>query len=114
MHEVLVYSFGDLSLPRKNVVRLTDRPDMTLDVYRGRRTTIQQQQQGGGGELGDLISHHTGSVDDKIEYETSYSREICCFAAIGDLDDFGNLPSISEKDIEKLRKTVEKTKGGHG
>ena len=32
---------GGLSLPRKNVVRLTDRPDMTLDVYRGRKTTIQ-------------------------------------------------------------------------
>ena len=30
-------------LPRKSVVRLTDRPDMTLDVYRGRKTTIQQQ-----------------------------------------------------------------------
>ena len=28
----------------KSVVRLTDRPDMTLDVYRGRKTTIQQQQ----------------------------------------------------------------------
>ena len=27
------------------MVRLTDRPDMTLDVYRGRITTIQQQQQ---------------------------------------------------------------------
>ena len=25
------------SLPRKSVVRLTDRPDMTLDVYRGRK-----------------------------------------------------------------------------
>ena len=24
------------------MVRLTDRPDMTLDVYRGRKTTIQQ------------------------------------------------------------------------
>ena len=27
------------------MVRLTDRPDMTLDVYRGRKTTIQQQQE---------------------------------------------------------------------
>ena len=36
---------GGLSLPRKSVVRLTDRPDMTTDVYRGRKTTIQQQQQ---------------------------------------------------------------------
>ena len=49
MHEVLVNRLGGLSLPRKSVVRLTDRPDMTLDVYRGRKTTIQQQQQ--------LISH---------------------------------------------------------
>ena len=32
-----------LSLPRKSVVRLTDHPDMTLDVYHGRKTTIQQQ-----------------------------------------------------------------------
>ena len=35
-------SMRGLSLPRKSVVRLTDRPDMTLDVYRGRKTTIQQ------------------------------------------------------------------------
>ena len=45
MHEVLVNRLGGLSLPRKSVVRLTDRPDMTLDVYCGRKTTIKQQQQ---------------------------------------------------------------------
>ena len=44
VHEVL-FSLGGLSLPRKSVVRLTDRPDMYLDVYRGRKTTMQQQQQ---------------------------------------------------------------------
>ena len=44
MHEVLGNRLGGLSLPRKSVVRLTDRPDMTLDVYRGRKTTIQLQQ----------------------------------------------------------------------
>ena len=44
MLEVLVNRSGGLSLPRKSVVRLTDRPDMTLDVYSGRKTTIQQQQ----------------------------------------------------------------------
>ena len=44
MHEVLVNSLGGLSLPRKSVVRLTDRPDMTLDVYRGRKTTMQHIQ----------------------------------------------------------------------
>ena len=27
------------------MVRLTDRPDMTLDVYRGRKTTIQPTNQ---------------------------------------------------------------------
>ena len=43
VHEILVNRLGGLSLPRKSVVRLTDRPDMTLDVYRGRKTTIQQQ-----------------------------------------------------------------------
>ena len=37
MHEVLVNRFGGLSLPRKSVVRLTDRPAMTLGVYRGRK-----------------------------------------------------------------------------
>ena len=45
VHEVLVNRLGGLSLPRKSVVRLTDRPDMTLDVYHGRKTTMQQQQQ---------------------------------------------------------------------
>ena len=44
VHEVLVNRLGGLSLPRKSVVRLTDRPDMTLDVYRRRKTTIRQQQ----------------------------------------------------------------------
>ena len=41
MHEVLVNRLGGLSLPRKSVVRLTDRPDMTLDVYRGLKITMQ-------------------------------------------------------------------------
>ena len=40
MHEVLVNRLGGLRLPRKSVVRLTDRPDMTLDVYRGSKATI--------------------------------------------------------------------------
>ena len=42
VHKVLVNRLGGLSLPRKSVVRLTDRPDMTLDLYRGRKTTMQQ------------------------------------------------------------------------
>ena len=44
VHEVLVNRLGGLSLPRKSVVRLTDHRDMTVDVYRGRKATMQQQQ----------------------------------------------------------------------
>ena len=36
---------GGLNLLRKSMVKLIDRPDMTIDVYRGRKTTSQQQQQ---------------------------------------------------------------------
>ena len=50
-HEILVNRLRGLSLPRKSMVRLTDRPDMTLDIYRGRKTTTQQQQQ-------QLYMHH--------------------------------------------------------
>ena len=43
MHEVLVNLKGGLRLPRKSVVRLTDSPNMTIDVYPGCKTTQQQQ-----------------------------------------------------------------------
>ena len=33
------YVHEGLSLSRKNLVRLTNRPDMTIDVNRGRKTT---------------------------------------------------------------------------
>ena len=39
MHEVLVNRLGGLTLPTKSVVRLTDWPNMTLDVYPGCKTT---------------------------------------------------------------------------
>ena len=41
VHIVLANRLGGLSLPRKSVDRLTDRPDMTIDVYRGRKTTTK-------------------------------------------------------------------------
>ena len=47
VHEVLVNRLGGLSLPRKSVVRLTDRPDLTLDVYRGCKTTIRYNKTNG-------------------------------------------------------------------
>ena len=58
VHEVLINRLGGLSLPRKSVVRLTDRPDMTLDVYRGRKTTMQQQQQGIAVDPGQCLGGH--------------------------------------------------------
>ena len=39
--KVLVDCLGGLSLPWKNVIRLTDCSNMTLAVYSGRKTTIQ-------------------------------------------------------------------------
>ena len=59
MHEVLVNRLGGLSLPRKSVVRLTDRPDMTLDVYRGRKTTIQPTNQPTGRRRCSAVSRKT-------------------------------------------------------
>ena len=45
VHEVLVNRLGGLSLPRKSVVRLTDRPDMTLDVKQQiNKSTIQRRR----------------------------------------------------------------------
>ena len=44
VHKVLVNHLGGLSLPWKSVVKLADHPDMTLNVYRGRKTTKTQQQ----------------------------------------------------------------------
>ena len=32
MHEVLANRLGGINLPRKSVVRIIDRPDMTFDV----------------------------------------------------------------------------------
>ena len=57
VHEVLVNRLGGLSLPRKSVVRLTDRRDMSIDVHHGRKTTVQQQQQ-----LGPPVSVRSGKM----------------------------------------------------
>ena len=48
VHEVLVNCIGGLSLPRKSVVRLTDRPDMTIDVNMDVKTTQLMKSLGPG------------------------------------------------------------------
>ena len=58
MHEVLVKRLGGLSLPRKSVVRLTDHSDMTLHVYRGRKTTTLQLCCNGNRYMTPLVPEH--------------------------------------------------------
>ena len=74
VHEVLVNRLGGLSLPRKSVVRLTDRPDMTLDVYRGRKTTKQHNMR---------YAYYTRHVSlivrcKKIGYNIDVLRQTAC------------------------------------
>ena len=67
VREVLVNRLG--GLPWKSVVRLTDRPDMTLDVYRGRKTTIQHNSS---------YRHHSGPLPLAFEsLEQSFGGKNC-------------------------------------
>ena len=77
MHEVLVNRLGGLSLPRKSVVRLTDRPDMTLDVYRGRKTTKQQQQHMGLTFCSDIFTVFQAISDTALMLYTEPSVVLC-------------------------------------
>ena len=76
MHEVLVNRLGGLSLPRKSVVRLTDRPDMTLDVYRGRKTTMQHAT-----FLSGALKFHFGILNVKVRIlsVTNCHGTLCTF-----------------------------------
>ena len=80
MHEVLVNRLGGLSLPRKSVVRLTDHPDMTLDVYLGRKTTTEQQQQYG--LLLDLFCFEMDFISLKLSFRPSTANYVCLVTCI--------------------------------
>ena len=56
MHEVLVNRLGGLSLPRKSVVRLTDRPDMTLEFT----VDVKQQYNNNNKEI--LFGENTANI----------------------------------------------------
>ena len=85
LNQVLVNRSGGLSLPRKSVVRLTDRPDMTLDVYRGRKTTQQQQQP----HLGDLqVSQYIVSVEFSYLIVHISDSSFICFSCYDSLMNF--------------------------
>ena len=57
------------------MVRLTDRPDMTLDVYRGRKTTIQPT-------TFTLQDHKTHSP---VENANEFGRVFCLIGAANKL-----------------------------
>ena len=68
MHEVLDNHLGGLSLPRKSVVSLTDRPDMTLDVYHG----LKQQHNNS------ALDNRLGcTVNSKFCDQGQLSRHLC-------------------------------------
>ena len=80
MHEVLVNRLGSLSLPRKSVVRLIDHPDMTLDVYRGRKTTMQcncrlppNKAYGGAVFKGSPIPYNIATREATVSCSTTFS-----------------------------------------
>ena len=73
MHKVLVNRLGGLSLTRKSVVSLTDRPDMASDAYRGRKTTKQQQQK----IFGEDVVVEEVCVCGVVERGCSYIRKFC-------------------------------------
>ena len=81
MHKVLVNRLGGLSLPRKSVVKLTDCLDMTLDVYRGRKTTIQQQRQPTGGTCPNDFSN---PIDQDIHTHCAVSWKKWYQSSVGD------------------------------
>ena len=59
------------------MVRLTDRPDMTLAVYRGRKTTTTQQQQE---QQHTLCKRESEEIFMGHEFSCVVSSNICVFS----------------------------------
>ena len=103
MHEVLVNRLGGLSLPRKSVVRLTDRPNMTLDVYRGRKITMQQHQ-----PLLDIFHQASIKHDARSGYEFCFKKNsavvhVCALRSIYWLSK-EKLPTLKHKSLLNLQR----------
>ena len=75
MHEILVYSLGGLSLPRKSVARLIDRPDMTIAVYHGRETKTEQHNSLSRKTIIKLLNINEINVPYFFGYKTDFSFE---------------------------------------
>ena len=88
MHKVLVNRLGGLSLPRKSVVRLTDRPNMTLDVYCERKTTTIKSsisRQGPRNDINTFASYarhvmgNFNSCNNTVSNKALYLLLVCLF-----------------------------------
>ena len=82
MHEVLVNRLGGLNLPRKSVVRLSDRPDMTLVVFQVIISTVKTKS---------FQKDHLDKVGTEISllfrnwvYTVAIPSAHCCRTAITD------------------------------
>ena len=87
VQEVLVNRLGGPSMSRKSVVRLTDRPDVTLDVYRGRNTITTkysiylQKRSESFGLRTRLIKSNSANTDATVLIRHS-QYGFCCFGFI--------------------------------
>ena len=70
------------------MVRLTDRPDMTLDAYRGRKTTMQQQQQ-------QMLKHEAVCLGPKSALVDRHSSFVRSLAGLLKTSAFGNVFTAS-------------------
>ena len=68
MHEVQVNRLGGLSLARKSVVRLTDRPDMILDVYRGRKNCNNNNNNFLGAPVAQWVKRWLTDLADRVRF----------------------------------------------
>ena len=99
MHEVLVNRLGGLSLPRKSVVRLTDRPDMTLDVYRERKQQCNNN-----------MHHWTSAVASALSNRQNCWLDVGCFGFNGPLRQYFSLyRAISQREGERGEKRTDES-----
>ena len=103
MHEALVNRLGGLSLPRKSVVRLTDCLDMTLDVYRGRKTTKQRPCQND-------TDDDLGSPNFVLSGNDTFARFLVIKSQDGSNPVTSLSPFVIEKQIESLIGTPKSVK----
>ena len=82
MHEVLVNGSGALSLPRKSVVRLTDGPNMTSDVYHKCKTPPQPKKSLGVSKKG-RINFNERKSRDQLSNPGPLAHHIGCTIWVG-------------------------------